>query len=368
MKNPVIHRGFTLVELLVVMTIIAILIALTLPALNAAMEVARRNTCTNNLTQISRAMTQHVTEQGFFPSGGWGYWWVGEPDCGYGSQQPGGWLFSILDYMEQSNVRNQGLGLDGEARANAIRDRMKNPIPIINCPTRRTRNIYPTKDGEADKYMTQASDHSFVNLKGQNASAIQYVKQVLECIKGDYATNAGTFGHDVAGSGLPSMVNAHSYKYKENKTLREYSMNYLTDSTDSTGGLNGISFLFSEVTPDLVEDGLANTYMVGEKFLPTNMYIVDNNTNGADNESAYDGADNDNQRICSSGPGQDRKQDTAWTDPFGSAHKYSFNMAFCDGSVRRVNYNINTDIHRNLCNRRDGNKITDWSAVSDGND
>ena len=364
MKNFVVRRGFTLIELLVVMTIIGILVGLTLPAVNIARESARRMVCVNNITQISRAFTAHVAAQGFFPSGGWGYWWIGEPDCGYGSQQPGGWLFSILDYMEQGNVRNQGLGLDGTPRAEAIRDRMRNPIPIINCPTRRTRNVYPTKDGEADKYMTQASDHSFVGLKGQNAASIQYVKQVVECIKGDYATNAGTFGNDVAGSGLPSMVNAHSYKYKDGYTLRDYSMKYLTDNTDKTGGLNGISFLFSEVTPDEVEDGLANTYMLGEKYLNTAKYIVDNNDSGADNESAYDGADNDNQRICSGGPGRDRKG-TDWTDPFGSAHAISFNMAFCDGSVRRVNYNINTDIHRNLCNRRDGNKITDWSAISD---
>ena len=40
-------------------------------------------------------------------------------------------------------------------------------------------------------------------------------------------------------------------------------------------------------------------------------------------------------------------------------------MAFCDGSVRRVNYNINTTIHTNLCKRNDGNKIEDWSAISD---
>ena len=92
-----IRTAFTLVELLVVMTIIAILVGLTLPAVNGARETARRVICTNNLTQLSRAMNTHVTTQGFFPSGGWGWFWIGEPDCGYGSQQPGSWFFNIMD-------------------------------------------------------------------------------------------------------------------------------------------------------------------------------------------------------------------------------------------------------------------------------
>ena len=374
MKKSVVRRGFTLIELLVVMTIIGILVGLTLPAVNVARESARRMVCVNNLTQISRAFTSHVIAQGFFPTGGWSDNWIGEPDCGYGSQQPGSWLFSILDYMEQGNIRNQGLGLDGKDRADAIWERMKTPIPIINCPTRRTRNIYPTSGG--DKYITQANDHSFVGLqKSETApktAPIQYLPTVDECIKGDYASNSGTFGNDYNDNNNDNnndidgylirdiikdkMVNAHSYIYKDNIIIRDYPMKNLR--------LNGISFLFSEVTLDEVEDGVSNTYMVGEKYLNTAKYIVDNKDSTADNESAYDGADNDNQRICSDGPHRDRKN-VDYPDPFGSAHAIAFNMAFCDGSVRRVNYNINTEIHENLCNRKDLKKIEDWSAISD---
>ena len=72
--------GFTLVELLVVITIIGILSALLLPAVQAAREAARRVTCTNNIKQLALGMLTHEQQQGFFPSGGWSWQWTGDPD------------------------------------------------------------------------------------------------------------------------------------------------------------------------------------------------------------------------------------------------------------------------------------------------
>ena len=99
--------GFTLVELLVVIAIIGILVALLLPAVQAARESARMTVCSNNLKQMGVAFSQHVTSQGFFPTCGWGYGWTGDADRGYGVNQPGGWPYAILSYMDQDALRQR---------------------------------------------------------------------------------------------------------------------------------------------------------------------------------------------------------------------------------------------------------------------
>ncbi len=100
--------GFTLVELLVVITIIGILIALLLPAVQAAREAARQVQCKNNLKQIALAALGHEQNRGFFPTGGWGISWVGDPDRGQtfgdAQHQPGNWLYSCLPFLEQETL------------------------------------------------------------------------------------------------------------------------------------------------------------------------------------------------------------------------------------------------------------------------
>src|SRR5271165_3556364 len=95
------RSGFTLVELLVVIAIIGILIALLLPAVQAARESGRRVQCSNNLKQLGLGVLQHVDTCGRFPSDGWGWGWVGDPDHGNRMGQPGGWIYNTLPFIEQ---------------------------------------------------------------------------------------------------------------------------------------------------------------------------------------------------------------------------------------------------------------------------
>jgi prepilin-type N-terminal cleavage/methylation domain-containing protein len=160
--------AFTLVEVLVVIAIIGVLIGLLIPAVQMAREAARRSSCANNMKQLGLAAKLHLDAHKTFPTGGWGGDWVGDPDLGYGRKQPGGWIYNVLPYIEQSQVREIGGNMVGDTKKRALSELMRTPINILNCPSRRLARNYPY----------------------HGPSTLQNAYPPMEVAKADYAINA----------------------------------------------------------------------------------------------------------------------------------------------------------------------------------
>ena len=158
------RAGFTLVELLVVIAIIGILISLLLPAVQAAREAARRAQCVNNLKQLGLACLNHESAVKTFPTGGWAFCFLGHPDCGVGASQPGGWLFNILPYLEQSPLYKLQQGLTSGSIPTtlqvAAQTVIQTPLAAFYCPSRRPVQTYPNLTTKVDP-SAAAADTAF---------------------------------------------------------------------------------------------------------------------------------------------------------------------------------------------------------------
>ncbi len=358
-------RGFTLVELLVVIAIIGILVALLLPAIQAAREAARRNQCKNHLKQLALAALLHEDTQKYFPSGGWKDDFTADPSMGYGARQPGGWYYSVLAYTEETATRELGKGLNTSSPAAfqaASTQLHTTPITIFHCPSRRPAKLYSIRD-------TGGATTWIATLKTQ-----AWIRQLPAVAKADYAANTG----DAVGSAGNDLGSIQFFS----PTAGDYpaltaAATQWTDTEKKGSALapnnyyqTGVIYYRSEVKGKRIVDGASKTYLIGEKFLSPSRYeepIAYNALSQGDNESCYTGFEWDNQRRAwnPNAPINDRetyqpRQDIDGVDQpnrfaFGSAHAGAMNMAMCDGSVQSLSYDIDSDAHRYLANRLDGN-------------
>jgi prepilin-type N-terminal cleavage/methylation domain-containing protein len=325
------QRGFTLVELLVVIAIIGTLVALLLPAVNAAREQGRLATCKNNLHQLQLACTQHVEKQGIYPSGGWGSNWLGLPDQGYGANQPGGWLYQILPYMDQGALHDLGKGVGsptGQSPASANAKLLSTALAGLYCPTRRTAKVYPTSTGSASRT--------------------------------DYAANGG--GVYIQAGSSPGTAPAVGFSWPNLTSM----------------GFNGIVFTHSEVGSAGIPDNKDTTYLVGEKYMSPDHYI-----DGQDPGDLYSAMSGDTlstiRWACgtcantsppgnwSSGffpPAQDRT-----TNPpadgfrsFGSAHPAGWQVVFVGGNAQLIGWAMDNVTHAQM-STRNGHEVVDSTKI-----
>lgn len=139
-------RAFTLVELLVVITIIGILIALLLPAVQAAREAARRIQCCGQVKQIGLALHNYAQAHGVFPPGcivstltdklpAWDPKKEAKSAAGLLKQHGTSWMLQVLPQLEQQNIYDQWDFTKNVLGNAAV---AQTDIPIFYCPTRRT--------------------------------------------------------------------------------------------------------------------------------------------------------------------------------------------------------------------------------------
>ena len=321
------HNGFTLVELLVVIAIIGVLVALLLPAVQAAREAARRMQCTNNLKQMGIAFHSHNDVVGHLPTGGWGWGWVGDADGGTGKLQTGSWTFNILPYIEQKSIYDMSGGTTGQPKF-AILDRMVTiPVKTYVCPSRRKPQVWPISSGSHKNY-----------------------DLVTSGAKSDYGANCGDTPWNEYSEGPPGLDPSNPLRPEQVPSGRDQGPRVYT----------GISFACSQIRMAEITDGTSNTFMVGEKFLNPKKWI--DGSDPSDNENLYTGFDNDHYRSTGANyfPPHADSPNLANFQTYGSAHPSVFNVVLCDGSVRAISYNIDKQTFANLGNKADGLQVGDF--------
>ncbi|MFO0821912.1 MAG: DUF1559 domain-containing protein [Gemmataceae bacterium] len=296
------RRGFTLIELLVVIAIIAILIGLLLPAVQKVRESASRLKCSNNLKQIGIGMHNCHDVNGYFPSGGWGWGWVGEPGRGAGASQPGGWIYSILPYVEQGPLSELGLGTTfGSAQHLAAHQQRAKTTPILfNCSSRRPAIPF-------------AASYTYYNMSSNPAGGVA---------RTDYAACSSSTGQVEIDAG-PSTLAAGDALAPQ-----------LFD---------GVFGRKSQTRIADITKGTSNQLLVGEKYLNPNNYLT--GSDAGDNECMYTGMNNDVYRSTSNPPMQDRPG-VSDAVRFGSMHPAGINVVQADGAVRAISYQVDSTVFR----------------------
>jgi prepilin-type N-terminal cleavage/methylation domain-containing protein/prepilin-type processing-associated H-X9-DG protein len=371
------RRAFTLVELLVVIAIIGVLVALLLPAVQAAREAARRAQCQNNLKQIGLSCQNLVSALKTFPTGGV----APNPDIRYyltppatGSTSPTGspngpakqglgWGYQILPYIEGGAVQ----------QVKTLNDLQNIVVEGYNCPSRRGPTRGPSSSGGLNfpAVLTDYAGATPCTYRCTN-SAVDYTQK-----------------YSLAGASPLTRASvttiAPSYWCGGNLELpraapKEYVFDGVLVKTPYNFGTPNANLLMPGPTEmkDIV-DGTSNTLLISEKLVRSDAY--QGLPAGASCTAAYsddrgwsDGWDPDTMRTTCLLPMNDA--DSACFTPatsivcepcqdvyvFGSAHSSGVNAVYADGSIHQISYNVDINIF-NALGTRNGEEVVDLNQL-----
>ena len=329
------RAAFTLVELLVVIAIIGVLVALLLPAVQAAREAARRSQCVNNLKQIGLAAQNYHSANNKFP-------------YGVVLQEGSMWSLYLAPYMEQQSIRNlvtlnKFKIRNGEFSQDNDNCNWAYPTPYTTEQIQALPNFADYKNLIACETQVPVFQCPSAGYRGGqfDKSADWVVMKRQPC---SYIGNASGLATDQNGIGEPNPAqNAH-------KKMR---------------ALDGVLFTYSEIGMKHIIDGSSNTMLVGETF--HDYEAVEQSAGkaesglgnrqdhwyfGSDDIDTGDGSD-PSEGVGSTGVPMNQQnlgpnQCAAPSTPecrklqlsFGSVHPGGMNAVNCDGSVAYINEDV----------------------------
>ncbi len=300
------RSGFTLVELLVVIAIIGILVALLLPAIQAAREAARRTQCTNNLKQLGLAVQNfHDTYQAM-PADRW-------------RDQYATWFALVMPFMEASAEYQLWNFDEFYTHSSNKRARMVY-IPGFFCPSQR---------GAGGEGLLAPAVATGFGIQGST---------------GDYAGNNGKDLHGVLLT--PDPVTG-------SRVVDDFGVIVTSRCIADDSACK--SFKSDIVAYKRITDGLSKTFLVGEKHVPATKYAIVQSPD----DSIFQGDFTFNHVrcagvLCPPAPNPDYDEEIGipyWGNLFGSRHPGITQFAFCDGSTRVVQVSVDLLVYEAYATR-----------------
>ena len=336
------RRGLTWVEVIIVLGIIAVLVALLLPAVEESRSAARRTQCKNNLKQLGLALHNYHDTCRTFPPG-----FVlntNGPYLGWG------WGLQILPYIDCSPQYNNisSVFSDGLQSLPELSDLSRSPVYL--CPSDENSSTLPHTLVSTSNVIDGVVTTATVDWKNRLGRSTYFGNT------GYLQFDAGGIKHDAIG------VPPTSEPFVNSASLGQLGLTYSPEHRYcDQQNFRGVFGQNSRIAIDDIKDGTANVFMVGERYSPANQSAnsVGHGTwvGVPDCSTAAGLAISLGDTSVNSSSGMKKR---AQTTGFGSMHHGGAHFLLCDGSVRFISEGIQTGLYRDLSTIDDGRELADF--------